>query len=191
MLSREVYRQSEEAAREVAEALIPQEITRRQCLSLLADSIVQAHGNGRSPGVWAVTLGSQGFIRLNVGVIEMYALFADTVHLVLDYTLMSKKMHEDLIQLGSHYGGWLPSYPRVPNSEMWNIPATEILPAMSITAHPYQALLTQAVDSVHVRTGYYIHHSSGVLDYLRNFLQRELPSPDHTRGAPKRRRRQE
>ena len=78
------YRRSEEAARDVAEKLLVDERIRRGCLMLLADAIIQAHCGGSSPAAWAVTLGSTGFIRLNVGAIEVYALLKDTVHIVLD-----------------------------------------------------------------------------------------------------------
>lgn len=132
--------------------------------------------------MWAVTLGKTGFVRLNIGVIEVLAFFANSVHLILDQKDLTEGNRDMLIQLGAKPGGRVPIYPRVPSSEMWDIPARHIKSAIPLFRHSYENLIEYAAESVRWRTGYYIYHSSGMLEYLRSSLNCVIPEPNYTKG---------
>src|SRR5437763_16636468 len=104
---------TEKDVRQVLEALLPENNIRTACLTLFAESLIHAHRSSRSAGVWAVTLSSKkDFIRLNVGAIEVCALFGDVVHVVLDYTCLSNNDHSKIEGYGGRHWDVRPAYIR-------------------------------------------------------------------------------
>ena len=69
-----------EVAKKIIENLLPEKMGRENCLRILAASIEQAHSI--SPGSWSLTITDKR-VRLNVGRIEVLAIFQGIFHVVL------------------------------------------------------------------------------------------------------------
>lgn len=170
------YRNNEANARRVAEYLFPDPDVRQQCLNFLADAIEYAHGDDQNSGAWAVTLDSEGeYIRLNVGGLEACALFHDTVHLILDATHLSPQDYSTMQQQGMVYVQGPTQYVKAACSMWWDVPASALPRTLPLFQQSFHSLIDVAVTTVKWRTNYHIHHAPGVLTYLRNLLQRDLP----------------
>lgn len=171
---------SDISARTVAEGLLVNRANRKVALNFLADSIVKVHKQGECAGAWSVTLATEGqFIRINVGVIEAFAIAYNIAHVIVDFNKLSDVDATYLQTIGGEVHSETPVYVRVPCSEMWNFPADQFHMAIPIIQHAYDSLLREAVASVKWRTGYYKSHSPGVLEYLRQELGRNIPDPTY------------
>jgi hypothetical protein len=173
---------SDLSARIVFENLIENRATRKTILKLLADSIIQVHKQGKRSGTWAVTLGaSGGFIRMNVGRIEVFAIYLGLARLILDSNKLPNTAAIRLQRSSINRFDGKPVYVSVPCSQMWEFPIEKFPPAIPILRDSYESLLEKASASVAWRTGYYRTHSPGVLEYLRQVTRLNIPDPDYLR----------
>lgn len=169
---------SDISARIVIERFLPDRANRKIVLSFLADSIIKVHKQGERSGTWSITLAADGqFIRMNVGVLEVFAIFPDIAHIIVDFDKLSDTDFTHLQTIGGEVNSKVPVYVRVPCSTLWNFPANQFHIAMSIIHNAYNSLLEEAATSVKWRTGYYKSHSPGVLEYVRQELGRDIPDP--------------
>ncbi len=162
-------------AQVVVEGLIP-EIYRAETLQLVADSILLAHKYGK--GIWEVTLARSGnFVRLNIGRIEILAIFCNFVHLVLDGDPLSDTSRSELEDYGLLTGN---VYNSVPSSICYNISPLQLKQSRPIFWDAYHSVIAKAADTVQERTGYHIYHSTGMMTYLRRELGlKKLPEPQY------------
>jgi hypothetical protein len=169
---------SDISARIVAERLLVNRATRKVALDFLVDSIVKVHKQGVCAGTWSITLAANGqFIRMNVGVVEVFAIASNLAHIIVDFNKLSDTDASYLQTIGGEVYSSTPVYVRVPCSELWNFPADQFHVAIPIIQHAYNSLLEEAVTSVKWRTGYYKSHSPGVLEYLRQETGQYIPDP--------------
>ena len=168
----ESKRQSEAYARQVIESLLPDLESRRVCLNLVADYIIQAHQH--SAATWEVTL-FPNRVRLNVGNIQTFVIYTGEVYLVMDGRLLTDQDRAALAQQGKSP---LETYKTVPNAYDVQLPAQNLLAILPIVQKSYAPLIEEAFKTGK-RTPYYRSHSPGVLMYMRSFLDRDIPDPDY------------
>lgn len=169
-------RYSEDAAKDMIEAYLPDPEIRKRCIDALADSIVFAHQcNG---GAWGLTLREYG-IRLNVGRIEVFVIGyqENGVSFVINEDYLED---EELETLRNKYFLSDP-YKSVPSSRKVDVRADAIDEDRSLLWDSHLKLLEDAARSVKTRTSFYKAHSPGVLSYLRTFLDRDIPDPSYAR----------
>src|SRR5688572_16419179 len=71
----------------ILKRLFPAAKDRTVAIALLHEAITVAHS--QRPTSWAVTL-RDGYVRLNAGRVETIALFPDTIHLLVDRSLVPR-----------------------------------------------------------------------------------------------------
>jgi hypothetical protein len=165
---------SEEDVRAVIELFYPDAKLRRLCLRFFADSIRHAYSFG--PGKWQVTLAKSGhFIRLNVGKIEVCALFHNQIHLVLDDDTFSEQERYEAGRLSLLSEPSM--YRSVPSSMFCDFIASTLPEIKPFVRLSYQSLIGKAATTVKKRTSFYIYHSPGVMAYLQREVDATLPTP--------------
>lgn len=166
-----------ESAAAVLESLIRPADARSTILRLLADDVRHAHD--LSPQCWGMTL-TESMIRLNVGRIEVLAVFQDRLHLVFDGETAADSMIGSTGLEASPPSRSL--YPSVDGSRSVEIPAsriTEMLPAFSVA---HRALVTKAATTPR-NPATAIAHSPGVLRLIEHALGDVLPDPNYPEAA--------
>jgi len=171
-------RDSEAYARQVIESLLPDPESRRTCLNLMADYIVQAHRH--SPATWEVTLFSDK-VRLNVGSIQTYVILPDEIYLVTDANSLTDQDRVTLAQQGEVS---LQTYDSVSDTYDIQLPAQSLSTILPVVQKSYAPLIERAFEGGK-RTPYYKSHSPGVIKYMRSFLGRQdIPDPDYGTSPP-------
>lgn len=158
----------------IAKLLLPKDDLRLRCFTAFADSITYAHGLGT--GKWETTLtGSGQLIRLNVGRLEVMAIFRDGVHIILDESKLTQAQFYEIGKYGlfSHSS----VYKSVPNSIGCDFRAESVDKVLPMIREAHLSLLTLAANSVRENTGYKKYHSPGVIDFLRKLTNRKIPHP--------------
>ncbi len=159
----------------VAQLLLPDISIRNQTFQFFADSVLFV--NNISTGKWETTLSASGsFVRLNVGRIEVLAIFRNGIHVLLDETLLTEK---ESYQLGK-YAWFSHGYKSVPESIIYNFRADALPIVKPLILESYHSLLTLAANSVKVNTGYRQYHSAGVIDYLEDVTGQKVPHPKYS-----------
>lgn len=169
-------RYSEDAAKNMIEAYLPNPEIRKRCLDALADSIVFAHQcNG---GAWGITLLNH-CVRLNVGKIEVFVVGhrENGVYFVINEDFLEDEELR-ILRNGYSLGG---PYKSVPSSRGVDVRADAIDEDRSLLWDSHLKLLEDAARAVKTRTSFYKAHSPGVLSYLRTFLDRDIPDPSYAR----------
>jgi hypothetical protein len=144
-----------EVARKIIEALLPSVRERVACLQILAESIEQAHS--LSPGSWSLTL-SEKRVRLNVGRIEVLAIFSNVLHLVLH----SKKKTT--------------TYVWVPGSYTEDLRASDVDKQFPLVEWSHRTLVALAANTGR-HSPWSFAHSSGTLKYLEGVVGRRIAEP--------------
>jgi 5-methylcytosine-specific restriction protein B len=161
--SRPVFdRTDPEATGRFLEELFPDPKLRRALLSILADSIEEAHR--LNPASWSLTLGVRhSYLRLNVGRVFALSIYPDWTHLLLE-----KKFRKRGDALARAVEGviWRGLTPESLTSE-W--------PQLSDSHR--KAIALSALRSK--KTPYRGAHSPGVLVNISQWLNRPIPRPDH------------
>ncbi len=170
-------RNSEDAARRVFERIVPDPEIRRTCLEFLADSIVHAHGCGKS--AWEITLYSNG-ARLNVAQIEVLVYMNDTSKVILDAESIRESVREilgDRLEVGADL------YRSVsgPKGIVLFTPdeASDVLP---LVREPHLRLIENAARTKQT-SSFKESYSPGIVEYLRSYLNREVPHPAYYQVA--------
>jgi len=165
-------RASEEYARKVFEKLYQDEIQRKACARLLADSILFAHSLG--PSCWTVTLFANE-IRLNVGQVEVLVLRSNDVFLVIAEAaseFRGKEYYPYLQPSGIHYRS-------VPiGQSLCHIPPMLIEKIYPQISEYHRKFIRHAASRRKVTT-WKSSFSAGVILFLENWLNIPLPMPEY------------
>jgi 5-methylcytosine-specific restriction protein A len=143
----------------------------RACAQLLATSIRVAHNAGEN--CWGVTL-QPNFLRLNVGQVEVLALYADFARIIFEAPLHQRVDRRYDIRISQD-----PVYPAVPVSSGICLPSpTELatLPGVIVAAHE---VFIKSAASYKRATPHKKGHSPAVLEYLEATLGDRLPRPGY------------
>lgn len=162
---------SESEAKCVIEQILPIN-GRDETLRFFAETIRCA--NDRGVGKWNVTLPQNNcYIRLNVGRLEICALFSGRCHIVLDSdTLDNRRMLRRYARMGKRG-----VYTAIPSSMICEFDYKHLSDVKPLMWESYTSLVAKAAATVRRRTSYYVYHSPGVIDYLRHTIDPDLPSP--------------
>ncbi|MBF6559496.1 MAG: hypothetical protein IVW56_04315 [Candidatus Binataceae bacterium] len=174
----EIDRNSAADARRVIEVILPDESERRAVLSLLADLIERA--NRASVKAWGLTLKRQAF-RLNVGPIEEFTLFGPhpgLVRILVDGRSVSVAEVERLKSFDAETHG-PPFHKSVPASMLVAIPSVNLERAAGSLLPAALSLVDAAVARRRGRLSWSYAHSPGAVQYLGEFLGRDLPQPSY------------
>lgn len=146
---------SPEVAKKIVESLLPDKQARGICLRILAASIEQAHSI--SPGSWSLTL-ADNKVRLNVGRIEVLAIFHDVFHVVL------------------HNERGPTRYRWVSGSYTEDLPAAEVGEKFPGIAGSHRRLVSLATKTGR-HSPWAFAHSLGALRYLEGVVGRSIAEP--------------
>lgn len=148
----------------VLERLFPLREERNRAEHLLAEAIRAAHALGGAR--WALTLNPK-YLRLNVGKVEVFALFAGRLHFVLDRTRIPRSLgttdEPDV-------------YASIPGSVTLNLDVDVDAEVIEQLRPAWHSAIAKAVDSAS-RSNYRKFHSPGVITHLRSTIAPDLPSP--------------
>ena len=151
-------------ARQIIEGLVEDPSERTSCLKLLAEGIEYAHGLGSS--CWAVTL-TKKFVRLNVGRVEVFAVFHDVVHFVLD---------RSKVPASFGLGAGPDRYASIPRSVLLDVATDQLASEQGALKSAWLAAVKSATRSA-PKCIYWKSHSTGVLEYLRSTVAPGVPNP--------------
>jgi hypothetical protein len=150
-------------ARQIIERLAEDPDHRAACLTLLAEGIEYAHGIGGQ--CWAVTL-TKRFVRLNVGKVEVFAIFHGDVHYVLDRSKVPARYG---------LGDYPDHYASIPGSVLLDVPMESLALHQDALRSAWLAAIKSATRSA-AKCIYRNSHSLGVLEYLRSMGFRSVPN---------------
>lgn len=168
----------EDVVKNVANIFIPNDLAHKQCFNFLADSILKV--NDKGPNKWGTTL-SRGayFIRLNVGRIEAIVMFYQGLYVLLDSDVLSNAERDEIGKYAVFSSGL--GYMTVKSAIGCTFApgSFEKLAPLIMSAH--DSFLQLASQTVKENTNFAKFHSSGVTQYMREFLGRKIPDPGYLR----------
>lgn len=167
-------RTDKEDAREVFEFLLPDERIRPACIELLAKSIQMA--NQSDADRWGVSL-FPDFIRMNVGRIEVLYIGPDIIRINLDSETLPHFSPELEVEIRNS------DFKHVPNATECTFPAEQaesLLPQVQES----QAKLLQKAARTYFQQSRKDAHSTGVIEYLKDYLNQPLPQPAYIFSSP-------
>jgi hypothetical protein len=175
-----IDRDSQNSVHEVVQSLIPEEIIRHKCLDFLADSINTAYG--LAPDRWGLTL-KKDMIRLNVGKIEVLALFPKMVHCLIDLDSTPKELLGDdmVIILKNESDPTLGYYRSVPGSIVCNVFVEDFEEVLPLIQDSHRILIENASQTGRNPMTKKAH-APAVIDFLSSYLGRDIPHPDYLKG---------
>ena len=144
-----------EVAKKIVESLLPGRKDRENCLRILAASIEQAHSI--SPGSWSLTITDKR-VRLNVGRIEVLAIFQDLFHVVLQVA------------------GGQTRYRWVNGSYTEDLPAADVGEKFPRIEASHRRLVSLATKTGR-HSPWAFAHSLGALRYLEGVVGRSIAEP--------------
>lgn len=160
-------RTDKEDAREVFEFLLPDERIRPACIELLAKSIQMA--NQLDADRWGVSL-FPNFIRMNVGRIEVLYIGPDIIRINLDSETLPHFSPELEVEIRNS------DFKHVPNATECTFPA-EQAESLFPQVQESQAKLLQKAARTYFQQSRKDAHSTGVIEYLKDYLNQPLPQP--------------
>ena len=169
---------STDDARVALENIIPDEHVRKNCLSLVADSIVKAHKAGGSS--WGVTLRRKGrYIQLNVGHRLTIRLERRGEEISADINLDAETVHAlpstVLEQIDAYPNPW----PEWTGYEPRSIPADKLTAVFNFVRDSHYRMIEKAA-LLKKLSPTRKYHSSALINYLRSYLERpDIPDPDY------------
>jgi hypothetical protein len=172
-----VDRDNQDSVGEVIQNLILEEATRRKCLDFLANSINTAYV--LAPDRWGLTL-KKDLIRLNVGKIEVLALFPDIAHCLLDLDTIPKELWEDdrVTILENENDPRLGYYRSVPGSVVCDVFVEDIEGVLPLIQDSHRILIENASQTGRNPMTKKAH-SPAVIDFLSSYLGRDIPHPSY------------
>jgi hypothetical protein len=168
-------RDNQESIAEALENMIPDEKVRRTCLNFLADSIDYAYGCAADR--WGLTA-KKDLLRLNVGKIEVIAIFPDIVRCLIDLDTIPEGLWSDerLALKENEQDSRMGVYTSVPGSVICNVLAVDFPEVLPLFRASHRVLIDNASrtgTNPMTRKG----HSPAAVDYLSSYLGRDLPQP--------------
>ena len=164
-------RSSEQTAKNVLERLLPQEEVRLEVLSFFVQAILAAHQQGEAR--WGVTLYPSA-VALNVS--GFYACWIRPSDLFIScleasIALEVRTALEDRVT-------WNGAFKRLPGSRCVYVPYDQVGEVLPQLWTPTEAFVVSTAER-YARMGARIEgaHSPGVLQYLREYLEMDLPDP--------------
>ena len=174
----EIDRDSKEDARLVFEYLFPEEEDRRLFEHLFSEAIWWA--NELNSDNWEVTLWANA-VRLNVARAATIDYYQDLGRFTLDI----QSLNSDEFSILEPYVGEGFQFTSVPgDSKSVEIPSKKMSDVLDSLKVALKSFIQNASGSSNT-SGLKEYHSSGVLEYLRDYLSVELPNPSYTQGPPK------
>jgi len=164
-----------ESARAAFVYLLPKEDIRRACLAGLANSIEVAHDVKRSS--WGTTLYAD-FVRLNVGMPEAFTITRERIYLVLDAENLNEKVWatDQVTRYYYEHAAKNGLYLSVPDSVGCTFPYLLFLETYPQVRVSHESIIRKAAKTRR-NPSTRGAHSPGILKFLRNELQRNLPTP--------------
>jgi hypothetical protein len=168
-------RYSQDCAGEIIKSLIPEKILLRRCLELLAASIERAHKIRES--CWGITLFSE-LVRFNVGMIEVYVLSYNRLHLTIDLEIPTPDLArlDEVKVYGDAYNVYTGLYKSVQGSIRCEFPLNKLSAVLPSIQESY-ALLIEKAAKTRRNPGTEKGHSPGVINFLRSELGRSVSDP--------------
>jgi hypothetical protein len=160
------------------ESLLPLKTERDAALTVLVQDIRQAHT--LSPDRWGVTQGDD-HVRLNVGRVEVMAIFRGFVHVILDARVRPAGI-ENLVGVDLNPKSRT-KYRAVPDSFACSIPAAQLQAAIPLFAQSHEAFIVRASKTPRHST-MTAAHSPPLLRGLEASLGVSLPDPSYTQPLP-------
>lgn len=145
--------------------LYPKAKDRRIAIEFLAEAIRVAHAQRETS--WAVSL-KEEFIRVNAGKAEVFALYPDELHFILDRTCVPTRF-------GLDDSG--PGLRAIPGSAALDLSPAEALKEIEALREGWHAAIRTAAMSART-CPYAKHHSPALLNYLREQLGAEVLIPN-------------
>ncbi len=164
-------RNSKETAKNVLEKLLPQEEIRLEVLSFFAQAILNAHLQGEAK--WGVTLYPNA-AALNVS--GFYACLIRTANFFV--SIMEDALAPEVRTALEDTVTWNGTFKRLPGSRCVYVPyaqAGEVLPQLLAPTEDFIVSATTRFARMGIRIE--SAHSPGVLKYLREYLEMDLPEP--------------
>lgn len=170
---------------ETLSSILPDENYRKKCLSLFAESIVEAHSHGRNMwGVYCFREGARKGIRLLVGSLIVFTIDGDGMWLSLDKALLNEKTDErhelDKSDAWRWGRGEYSEYRAVPSRNGYYVPLStdfDLWPVLRAFHFAYLRNVANKYDWL--RSDSQENHTPALMVYLRNELRQNLPSPDY------------
>jgi hypothetical protein len=154
------------AAGRFLEGLFPDPDLRRSLLSILAQSIEEAHKH--NPESWSLTLGVRHeYLRLNVGRILALTLKNDQTALILEENSRRRGDEDFRAIKGVVLRGMTPS---------------NLIAAWPSLSDSHLRAIARAATQIR-KAPYWQSHSPGALVYMSNFLGRQMPQPEHGKSG--------
>lgn len=167
----------QERIRTTCKKLLHRGSTRRTCLLFLAGSVKFA--NSLDPERWGLTL-NEGFIRLNVGMIEVLAFYPDRGHCLLDLDTMPMDLRLDR-RVALTEDVLNPSrgvYKSVPGSIILNAAAADFVDLMPVIQGSHRVLVDHASETRR-NPATKNAHSKELIEYLASYLEQDIPQPGY------------
>ncbi len=164
-------RSSAQTARMVLEKLLPEQEDRLAVLSFFAHAILNAHQQGESK--WGVTLYPNS-VALNISGFYACWIRSNDVFVSVIENALSLETRTDL----EHSVRWGDTFKRLPDSRYFYVPYTqvgEVLPQLLPSTEAF--IVSTAARFARMGVRVEGAHSPGVLKYLREYLEMDLPDP--------------
>jgi putative restriction endonuclease len=171
--------------KETLSSLFPDDKYRKRCLSLFAESIVEAHSHGGNMwGVYCFREGVRKGIRLLVGSLIVFTIDEDGMWLSLDKALLNEKTDErrelDTSDLWRWGRGEYSEYRAVPSRNGYYAPSSTDFDLWPVLREFHFAYLRNVAQKYgQLRLDSQENHTPAVMVYLREELKQNLPSPDY------------
>jgi hypothetical protein len=166
-------RQDPAAAREVVEALLPDERVRRAYLDFLAATIVRCHAFGASR--WNITLRQSRKVNLNLGRLLVGSVREGGVFVGLHPDSLPEEDRALLDSIGTKEE----PFAWAPEILLYQLPPERFVEMQDRLQAAYDRFLERAAGTA-AQTPWARAHSPGVLAYLREECGRALPDPSFT-----------
>ena len=170
-------------AREVIEKLLPEEGLRRQFLTFMADCIELAHDH--APGAWEITL-TNNKLNMNFARVLVLMVVPSTVQLLFPVKAGTDVIGDKKLQEIVEQGISSEPFASLPNGYLLRF-APDVFPQLSDAMLPfliqeYEVLFPSGCKPS-ASTSFKRAHSPGVLEYMREYLSRDLPDPAYYERA--------
>ena len=149
----------------------------RSCFLFLAESI--RYADFSAPSRWGLTL-TKNYVRLNAGMIEVFALFPGSVHCMLHFDSVPKELREDnRVTLNMNIND--PSqgiYKSVPGSLSCDVKATDFV-TLSPLFHVSHLDLVHRASLTRRNPVTKKAHCGALINYLSSYIEQDIPQPSY------------
>lgn len=183
-----ISRSDENFARRTAELFIPDINSRKECLSIFANSIIKAHNISQAS--WATTIypNKEKAIRLTIGMIYVCNIYPNGISLTLyapdqkidplrPFLSLDNIVGLENVQKGKGPVPTAPHFPSLPEAVWCWFKAKDIHLAWPLVRCAYNKAIAASLLK-RVNPGSRQAHAQGVVEYLRSELNLVIPDPN-------------